>query len=77
MHIEAWDCNCPRHIPRKFSEEEVLKMVAPFQARIAELEAQLAAAADYIQLERILICKDSQTTRFNPRKSLATIAIAI
>jgi predicted pyridoxine 5'-phosphate oxidase superfamily flavin-nucleotide-binding protein len=41
--IEAWDVNCPQHIPRLFSVEEVTRKVAALQARVAELEAQLAA----------------------------------
>jgi uncharacterized protein len=40
--VEARDANCPRHIPRMFEEEDVAAMVRPLQARIAELEADLA-----------------------------------
>lgn len=43
IHVEAWDWNCPQHIPRKFSEEHVNSMIEPLRARIQELEAQLAA----------------------------------
>lgn len=43
IHVEAWDWNCPQHIPRKFSEEHVTSMIEPLRARIQELEAQLAA----------------------------------
>ncbi|NJK61586.1 MAG: pyridoxamine 5'-phosphate oxidase family protein [Synechococcaceae cyanobacterium SM2_3_1] len=39
IDVKAWDWNCPQHIPRKFSEEEV----APLLQRIASLEAALAA----------------------------------
>jgi predicted pyridoxine 5'-phosphate oxidase superfamily flavin-nucleotide-binding protein len=46
IHVEAWDWNCPQHIPHKYSEQEVLNVVGPLQARIAELEAQLAANND-------------------------------
>ena len=42
IQVEAWDWNCPQHIPLKYSEEQVLNITAPLQARIAELEAQLA-----------------------------------
>ena len=42
--IEAWDANCPRHIPRLYSEEDVTATVARLEARIAELELKLAAA---------------------------------
>ena len=41
--VEAWDVNCPQHIPRKFDEADVAAVVGRLQARIAELEAQLAA----------------------------------
>jgi len=41
--VEAWDANCPQHIPRKFDEADVVAVVGQLQARIAELEAQLAA----------------------------------
>ncbi|AFY96017.1 pyridoxamine 5'-phosphate oxidase family protein [Chamaesiphon minutus] len=37
--IEGWDWNCPQHIPIRYSVSEVATM----QARIQELEQQLAA----------------------------------
>ncbi|MEO1145016.1 MAG: pyridoxamine 5'-phosphate oxidase family protein [Cyanobacteria bacterium J06638_22] len=42
IQVEAWDWNCPQHIPLKFSEEQVAAMMAPLQARIQALEAQVA-----------------------------------
>lgn len=42
IQIEAWDWNCPQHIPYKYSEQEVLSVVEPLRLRIAELEARLA-----------------------------------
>lgn len=42
IHVEAWDWNCPQHIPHKYSEQEVLNIVEPLQAQIADLEAQLS-----------------------------------
>jgi len=39
--VEAWDWNCPQHIPKKYSEAQVAEMMAPLEARIQELEAQL------------------------------------
>ena len=42
--ITAWDVNCPQHIPKLFDQEQVGKMIAPLQARIAELEARLQVA---------------------------------
>ncbi len=41
IHVEAFDWNCPQHITRRFTEEEVVEAVQPLQARIAELEAAL------------------------------------
>ncbi|GAA6619956.1 pyridoxamine 5'-phosphate oxidase family protein [Scytonema sp. NUACC26] len=38
FHIEAWNWNCPQHIPIRYSQQEVDAM----QARIAELEQLLA-----------------------------------
>src|SRR3954452_5977327 len=44
--IEAWDMNCQQHIHRRFPQEIVGPFVAKLQARIKELEAQLANATD-------------------------------
>jgi predicted pyridoxine 5'-phosphate oxidase superfamily flavin-nucleotide-binding protein len=41
--IEAWDTNCPQHIPQLFAAEDVARTVTQFQARIHELEAEVAA----------------------------------
>jgi predicted pyridoxine 5'-phosphate oxidase superfamily flavin-nucleotide-binding protein len=38
FHVEATSENCPQHIPLRYSETEVEAMIAPLQARIAELE---------------------------------------
>jgi predicted pyridoxine 5'-phosphate oxidase superfamily flavin-nucleotide-binding protein len=40
--IEAWDVNCPQHIHRRFSERQVAPVIEELQARIAELEAEVA-----------------------------------
>ena len=40
--IAAWDTNCPQHIPQKFDAADVAAALAARDARIAELEAQLA-----------------------------------
>jgi hypothetical protein len=49
LTVEAYDWNCPRHITPRFTAEEVQdRLVAPLQARVAELErenAELRAAA--------------------------------
>jgi hypothetical protein len=41
--IEAWDTNCPQHIPQKFDAADVAQALAVRDGRIAELEAELAA----------------------------------
>jgi predicted pyridoxine 5'-phosphate oxidase superfamily flavin-nucleotide-binding protein len=41
--IDAWDANCPQHIPRKFDAADVAETVARLDARIAVLEAENAA----------------------------------
>jgi uncharacterized protein len=41
--ISAWDTNCPQHIPQKFDAADVAAALVARDARIAELEAELAA----------------------------------
>jgi predicted pyridoxine 5'-phosphate oxidase superfamily flavin-nucleotide-binding protein len=40
--IAAWDTNCPQHIPQKFDAADVSMALESRDARIAELEAELA-----------------------------------
>jgi uncharacterized protein len=40
--ISAWDTNCPQHIPQKFDAADVAAALASSDARIAQLEAELA-----------------------------------
>ena len=40
--IAAWDTNCPQHIPLKFDAADVAAALATRDARIVELEAELA-----------------------------------
>ena len=42
FEIEAWDTNCPQHIPQMFHAEGVARTITQFQARIRELEAEVA-----------------------------------
>ncbi len=42
IKVEAFDWNCPQHIPIRYSEAEVDQMITPLKARIQELEKQLA-----------------------------------
>ncbi len=41
--VAAWDTNCPQHIPQKLDAADVAIALAARDARIAELEAELAA----------------------------------
>ena len=40
--LEAWDVNCPQHIPQKFAASDVATTLATLQARIDTLEAENA-----------------------------------
>jgi predicted pyridoxine 5'-phosphate oxidase superfamily flavin-nucleotide-binding protein len=40
--MEGYDWNCPQHITPRFTQAQVLSMVAPLRDRIAELESTLA-----------------------------------
>jgi predicted pyridoxine 5'-phosphate oxidase superfamily flavin-nucleotide-binding protein len=40
--LEAWDINCPQHIHKRFTQEQVRPVIEQLQQRIRELEAQLA-----------------------------------
>jgi len=42
FRISAWDTNCSQHIPQKFDAADVVAALAARDARIAELEAELA-----------------------------------
>jgi predicted pyridoxine 5'-phosphate oxidase superfamily flavin-nucleotide-binding protein len=44
FRILAWDTNCPQHIPQKFDAADVAAALAARDARIAELERELATA---------------------------------
>jgi uncharacterized protein len=44
FRVSAWDTNCPQHIPQKFDAADVAAALASRDARIAELETELAAA---------------------------------
>jgi predicted pyridoxine 5'-phosphate oxidase superfamily flavin-nucleotide-binding protein len=46
--ISAWDTNCPQHIPQKFDAVDVAAALATRDARIAELEAELATSKSVV-----------------------------
>ena len=42
ISVNAWDANCPQHIPQKLDAADVEAALARLQARIVELEAENA-----------------------------------
>ncbi len=42
FHVEAWDVNCPQHIARRYTEDDVATAMGKLQSRIHELEAEVA-----------------------------------
>jgi predicted pyridoxine 5'-phosphate oxidase superfamily flavin-nucleotide-binding protein len=43
FEVDAWDTNCAQHIPQLFAAEDVARTILQFQARIRELEEDVAA----------------------------------
>ena len=43
IRVEAWDANCPQHIPVMYPESQVAEAIGILQDRIKSLEAELAA----------------------------------
>ncbi|MGE5260189.1 MAG: pyridoxamine 5'-phosphate oxidase family protein [Actinomycetota bacterium] len=41
--VEAWDVNCPQHIPQMFFAEDVTEAIGRFEQRMAALEAENAS----------------------------------
>jgi predicted pyridoxine 5'-phosphate oxidase superfamily flavin-nucleotide-binding protein len=40
FEVQAWDINCPRHIPQKFDAADVAGTITDLQARVEKLEAE-------------------------------------
>ncbi len=40
--VQAWDANCPQHIPQRFEAEDVARAIAERDERIAALEDEVA-----------------------------------
>lgn len=40
FEVEAWDVNCPQHIPRKIDAADVAAAIERLEGRIAEVEAE-------------------------------------
>jgi predicted pyridoxine 5'-phosphate oxidase superfamily flavin-nucleotide-binding protein len=43
FEVEAWDINCPQHIPQRIDADDVAAVVARLQGRIEELERIVSA----------------------------------
>lgn len=43
--VVAWDINCPQHIHKRFSQQQIAPVIADLQAKIAALEGQLRQVA--------------------------------
>ena len=43
FQVELWDINCPQHITPRFTEADLAAPIGRLHARIAELEAEIAA----------------------------------
>jgi uncharacterized protein len=43
FEVEAWDVNCPQHIPQKFDAGDVARAIESLGGRIAELEEENTA----------------------------------
>ena len=41
--VEAWDANCPQHIPQMFLAQDVAQAIEQRDVKIAELEQDIAA----------------------------------
>ena len=50
--VEAWDANCPKHIPQKLDAAEVAAAIDRLQERIAALEAENTRLALQLTPER-------------------------
>ncbi len=44
IEIEAWDTNCPQHIPQLLPAEDVAELVTGLRTRVADLETRLRNA---------------------------------
>ncbi|MTI42341.1 hypothetical protein JM93_01775 [Roseibium hamelinense] len=49
LTVEAIDWNCPQHIPRRFTIEELEPQLTAMRAHIAELEAENAELKDFLK----------------------------
>jgi predicted pyridoxine 5'-phosphate oxidase superfamily flavin-nucleotide-binding protein len=54
FEVEAWDVNCPQHIPQKFDATDVAEAIGERDEKIAALEAENAELKRQIEAERKL-----------------------
>jgi predicted pyridoxine 5'-phosphate oxidase superfamily flavin-nucleotide-binding protein len=47
--VEAWDENCPQHIPQRFEAADVTRALEERDAIIAERDARIAALQDELR----------------------------
>lgn len=40
IRVEGFDWNCQQHITPRFTEEQVVKVIAPLRQRLSELEEE-------------------------------------
>lgn len=52
FHVEAWDVNCPQHIHKRFSEQQIVPVIDQLRARVQELEEQLDAERNLKRSDR-------------------------
>jgi len=52
FEVDAWDVNCPQHIPQKFDAADVGAALAGLEERIATLEAENSCLQAQITAER-------------------------
>ncbi len=50
--VEAWDVNCPQHIPQMFFAEDVTEVMSRLEQRVGELEAENARLKAALERER-------------------------
>ncbi len=50
--VTLWDINCPQHIPQKIDLADVVELAKQRDARIAELEREVAALREKLGAER-------------------------
>jgi predicted pyridoxine 5'-phosphate oxidase superfamily flavin-nucleotide-binding protein len=51
--VDAWDVNCPQHIPRRFEAEDVAAVLAERDGRIAELEREVATLQQQLSVRDV------------------------